>query len=151
MAHVKACPDRIAELAAQGFSQSTIGAILGVSRERIRQICNRDGIATVPGGIDYDGIDRAAAIVATGESMSISELAQRVGVALPTVSGWIRKGWLDAPVEASKKWHGLRECAENGMTLSEAARHCGYTVQAAWGEAQRHGIRFSARYRRSRA
>jgi hypothetical protein len=73
----KADPARVRELAAEGYSQSTIADLVGVSRERIRQICNRDGIETVWGGANADLEDRVTELIGAG--MSAKEIESEIG------------------------------------------------------------------------
>ncbi len=96
----KADPARVRELAAEGYSQSTIADLVGVSRERIRQICNRDGIDTVWGGVDADLEDRVAALISTG--MSAAEIKQSIGCGGGTVERIARRLGL------TLKWKGRR-------------------------------------------
>lgn len=73
----------IRELAAQGHSQTTIGLMIGRSRERIRQICDREGIETLCGLIYHDRDDRILALIAEG--LSYTEIGLQIGVPAGTV------------------------------------------------------------------
>lgn len=137
--HIKADPDRIRELAAEGLSQSTIASILGVSRERIRQICARDCIETVPGGRDYDLSDRMRDCAARG--LTIQQAADELG---RTVAGIYGKAKAEGITfaEPSRRWHEIRDAAAEGLTITECARRMGWTYQNVFNEAKRHGIKF---------
>lgn len=141
----KADPDRIRELAADGLSQSTIADILGVSRARIRQICNRDGIETLPGGPDWDRREKLAQF--SGTKMSAKEAAVLAGYAPGSASDVFRRAGITPPKRETNV-ERYRECAEAGMTLTETARHLGHSVQAVWNEAKRCGFVFTARHRK---
>lgn len=137
--HIKADPDRIRELAAEGLSQSTIASILDVSRERIRQICARDRIETVPGGRDYDLSDRMRDCAARG--LTIQQAADELG---RTVAGIYGKAKAEGITfaEPSRRWHEIRDAADEGLTITECARRMGWTYQNVFNEAKRHGIKF---------
>lgn len=139
--HIKADPDRIRELAAEGLSQSTIASILGVSRERIRQICARDCIDTVPGGRDYDLSDRMRDCAARG--LTIQQAADELG---RTVAGIYGKAKAEGITFAAPayRWHEIRDAAAEGLTITQCARRMGYTAQHVWREARRNGIVFHA-------
>ena len=141
----KADPARIRELAAEGLSQSTIADFLGVSRERIRQICDRDGIETVSGKADWDRREKLAQF--SGAKMSAKEAAALAGYAPGSASDVFRRAGITPPTRETNA-ERYRECAEAGMTLTETARHLGHSVQTVWNEAKRCGIVFTARHRR---
>ena len=141
----KADPARVRELAAEGLSQSTIADILGVSRERIRQICDRDGIETVSGKADWDRREKLAQF--SGTKMSAKEAAVRAGYAAGSASDVFRRAGITPP-KRETNIDRYRECAEAGMTLTETARHLGHSVQTVRNEAKRCGIVFTARHRR---
>lgn len=140
----KADPARVRELAAEGFSRSTIADILGVSRERIRKICERDGIETVSGLIDWDRRDRLAQL--SGAKMSAGKAAVMAGYAAGS-AGVFRRAGIEPPKRETNA-DRYRKCAEAGMTLTETARHFGHSVRAVWGESKRCGVVFTARYKR---
>jgi len=141
----KADPARVRELAAEGLSRSTIADILGVSRERIRQICDRDGIETVSGKADWDRREKLAQF--SGTKMSAKEAAVRAGYAAGSASDVFRRAGITPP-KRETNIDRYRECAEAGMTLTETARHLGHSVQTVRNEAKRCGIVFTARHRR---
>lgn len=141
----KADPARIRELAAEGLSQSTIADILGVSRERIRQICDRDGIETVSGNPDWDRRENLAQL--SESKMSAREAAVLAGYAIGSASRVFRRAGI-APPKRETNIDRYRECAEAGMTLTETARHCGASVTQVWNEARRCGVVFTARHKR---
>lgn len=141
----KADPARIRELAAEGLSQSTIADFLGVSRERIRQICDRDGIETISGKVDLDRREKLAQF--SGTKMSAKEAAVLAGYAVGSASGVFRRAGI-APPKRETNIDRYRECAEAGMTLTETARQFGRTIQQVWNEAKRGGVVFTARHRK---
>lgn len=141
----KADPARIRELAAEGLSQSTIADFLGVSRERIRQICDRDEIETISGRADWDRREKLTQFA--GAKMSAKEAAVRAGYAAGSASDVFRRAGITPPKRETNA-ERYRECAEAGMTLTETARHLGHSVQTVWNEAKRCGIVFTARHRR---
>lgn len=143
----KAHPEMIRALAKEGHSQAVIAIMLGVSRERIRQICNRDGIETLPGGIDYDLSDRMVACAERG--LTIQQAAAELGRHVTTLyqkAG--REGIKFA--EPEFRWHEIRAAAAEGLTMTECARRMGWPLQAVWNEARRHGIIFHATKRATR-
>lgn len=138
---IKADPAMIRALASEGHSQSAIADILGVTRERIRQICNRDGIETLPGGIDYDLSDRMRDCAAKG--MTIQEAA----AALNRHAGNIFAKAKREGIEFAKpkfRWHEIRDAAAEGLTITECARRMGWKTSHVWNEAKRNGIVFHA-------
>lgn len=138
----KADPDRVRQLAAEGHSQSTIALIVGVSRERIRQICDRDGIETVSGKVDWDRREKLAEFV--GKNITAKDAAKAVGYSSGAAA--FRSNGLPPP--RREAWHDrYRGCAEVGMTLSETARKFGHSVQRVWIECKRAGVTFTARER----
>ena len=144
MRHIKADPQRIRALAAAGYSQSTIGLMLGVSRERIRQICNRDGIKTLSGLVDWDRREKLCALA--DQKITAREAAIRAGYAPGSATNAFRAAGI-APPKAETWPDRYLECAEVGMTLSETARHFGHSVQRVWTECHRAGVTFAARHR----
>ncbi len=70
--------NRIRALAAEGMSQTVIADHIGVSRERIRQICTREGIETMSGRVDWDALD--AVLAAADAGMTLQQTC-----ALPTL------------------------------------------------------------------
>lgn len=145
--HIKADPARIRELAAEGLSQSTIASILGVSRERIRQICVRDGIETMPGGRDHDLSDRMRDCAARG--LTAQQAADELG---RTVAGIYGKAKAEGITFAAPtfRWHEIRDAAAEGLTITECARRMGWTPQQVWSQAKQHGVVFHATKRASR-
>ncbi len=146
---MKADPDKIRDLAAEGHSQATIALFLGVSRERIRQICNRDGIETLSGHINHDLRDRI--LEALNESPDCdTRLAKRLGVSAVTVrANRIKMGL--PKVDRSRRKPQIQECADAGMTLAETGRKLGLSTQNVWTLARRWGIAFHVKHRRGRA
>lgn len=140
---IKADPDRVRELARQGHSQSMIATILDVSRERIRQICERDKIKTLSGRMKYDGIDKLKALA--GTSMTAESAAKLAGYSTGNV---FRQHGL-IPPKRRTNIDRYRECAEAGMTLTETAAHCGKSVQNVFNECKRTGVMFTTKFRRS--
>lgn len=140
---VKADPARIRELASEGHSQSTIASILGVSRERIRQICDRDGIETLPGLIDWDRRDKLDQFV--GAKITAKEAARLAGYTNGAAT--FRMAGLEPPRKETNI-DRYRECAEAGMTLAETSRKFGAPISQVWKECKRGGVVFTARHRR---
>lgn len=135
----KADPDLIRAMAAEGRSQSFIADLLGVSRERIRQICARDGIETLNGRRDYDLSDRMRDCAARG--LTIQEAAKELG---RYSSAIYQKAKAEGIVFAEPKfrWHEVRDAAAEGLTATECARRMGWTPQNVWVEAKRNNITF---------
>lgn len=137
----------IRKLAAEGMSKSTIAANIGISRERVRQICNRDGIETVSGMTDADLSDRMRECAGSG--MTIQQAAQALG---RTVGGMRGKAKREGIVfaEPAFRWHEVRDAAAEGLTLTECARRMGWNTNCVWNEAKRRGIIFRATKRAER-
>lgn len=138
--------EKIRQLAAQGMSQATIGTIVGRSRERIRQICNREGIETLDGSIDYDRRDKVGLLAAGG--VPVVEIAKLTASTPRTIRQDLKSLGL-AETKAPTKTARLMELAEAGFTQAEAARELGWTAQNVWTTARRVGITFSARAKRA--
>ena len=133
----KAPPELVRALAAEGYSQATAAIKLGVSRERIRQIANRDGIEFLSGNKDWDARDQIAALHAEG--LTDTEIAERMG----RYQGHIRRMRLDMGLPRNvrrTKADELCDLLSQGLTLSEAARQLGWRTQNAWEVAKRRGI-----------
>lgn len=141
----KADPARVRDLAADGLSQSTIADILGVSRERIRQICDRDGIETLSGKVAWDRRDKLFHL--STSKMSAREAAVLAGYAAVSAPAVFRRAGL-VPPKRETNADRYRECAAAGMTLTETARHFGHSVQMVWNESKRCGVVFTARHKR---
>jgi len=90
----------IRELAARGHSQSTIALMIGRSRERIRKICNRDGIETLCGLTNHDRDDRILSLISDG--LSFTEIGQQIGIPESTVSRCAKRLGVKA------EWKGRR-------------------------------------------
>lgn len=138
-APVKAPPERVRALAAEEMSQATIAAELGVSRERIRQICNRHGIATISGARDLDG--RTEVIDLHAEGLTALEIAAETGRSDVVVRLWLREAGLE-PHRARTMADDIQVCIEAGMTMSECARHLDKRVQVIYNVAKRAGLKF---------
>lgn len=137
----KAHPEMVRALAKEGHSQAVIAIMLGVSRERIRQICNRDGIETLPGGIDYDLSDRMVACAERG--LTIQQAAEELGRRVSTLYYKAKNEGINF-ADPEFRWHEIRAAAEEGLTMTECARRMGWSTQCVWSEARRHGIIFHA-------
>lgn len=137
----KADPAMVRALAKEGHSQSTIASLLGVSRERIRQICNRDGIETTPGYHDADLSDRMLDCAARG--LTIQQAAAELGRHVSSLYVKARREGIKF-AEPEFRWHEVRAAAEEGLTMTECARRMGWSTQCVWNEAKRHGIVFRA-------
>lgn len=133
---------RIRDLAAQGLSQSTIADQEGISRERVRQICNREGIDTVPGGPDWDMRDRIAELARDG--LCASEIARRLGRDPSVVSAAAKSMGLPLPrfEKPAPVTDRIRQLAAAGMTTREAAEAIGWKRAAVTSYAWRAGIKF---------
>lgn len=138
--------DKYRDLAAQGYSQSTTATILGVTREAVRQMANRHGIHFESGKVDVVLEENVAALHALG--FNDTAIGQVIGRDQSAVCR-VRKR-LGLP--AQKRQHTwasyIRECADEGLTLTQTARRLGLTPQNVWTEAHRVGIVFTAKYRR---
>lgn len=133
---------RIRELAAQGLSQSTIAAQEGISRERVRQFCNREGIDTISGRQDLDLRDRIAELASEGlttteiahrlerKPSAVSAAAKSIGISLPR------------PEKPSPVAEQIRQMAADGMTRREAAEALGRNYASVAAYAWQLGIRF---------
>lgn len=110
---------RIRDLAAQGLSQSTIAIQEGISRERVRQICNRERIDTVPGGPDWDMRDRIAELARDG--LCASEIARRLGRDPSVVSAAAKSMGLPLPrfEKPAPVTDRIRQLAASGLTMRE--------------------------------
>lgn len=137
----KADPAVIRALAAEGHSQSTIASLIGVSRERIRQICNREAIATEPGNIDADLSDKMRQCAARG--LTIQQAAAELGRHVSSLYVKARREGIKF-AEPEFRWHEVRAAAEEGLTMTECARRMGWSPQTVYNEAKRHGIVFHA-------
>lgn len=138
-APIKAPPERVRALAADGLSQATIAAELGVSRERIRQICNQHGIATISGARDLDG--RAEVIDLHAEGLTAPEIAAETGRSGVLVRAWLREVGIE-PHRPHTMADDIQVCIEAGMTMSECARHLGKRVQVIYNAAKSRGLKF---------
>ena len=146
MTRLKAPPEVVMLLAAEGKSKAQISSILGVSHERIRQICIRHGIETLSGRINHDA--REVLVKFSGrDDISVKDAARAAGL-----SEWgARRAYSSmgiCPPKMKTNGEELRELAEAGLTLSEAARCLGCSPQNAWDKAKRLGIKFHVKYRR---
>lgn len=141
---IKAHPPIVVALAARGHSQATIASMLGVSRERIRQICDRDGITTLRGHRQLDAFEMAQKIVATGERMTVDELSERVRST--SVRKWIEDGKLARPAEPPKHWNDLRKFAERGWTVIETAKYMGVKPRDILTRSKSIGVTFATRH-----
>lgn len=147
----KAPPDRVRALASVGHSQSSIATILGVSCERIRQICDRDGIETLPGNRDYDKEDAFLDAVAAGHH--VSEAARIAGT---TSRGRMRDLARAAGIDLSKYkkpapvTEEIRELAATGMTVKEVANALGISLPQVSQSKAKHGIVFLTDGRKKR-
>lgn len=123
----RADPAEVQRLADEGYSQITAAAMLGVSRERIRQIANRDGIEFLPGGIDYDTRERVTELHGTG--MADAEIAVAIGRDRQIVTSFRRTLGLpcNKSPKRSKYEAAIREMAARGMTVGEVASALGIT------------------------
>lgn len=137
----KADPAVIRALAAEDHSQSTIASLLGVSRERIRQICNREAIATEPGNIDADLSDKMRQCAARG--MTLQEAAEELGRRSGSLYRKAKREGITFP-EPKYRWHEIRDAAAEGLTIIQCARRMGWSPHNVWAEAKRHDIVFHA-------
>ena len=120
----KADPAEIARLAAEGHSQSVIADMIGVSRERIRQICNRDGIETLSGRRDWDFRDRLPDLIARG--LTVMEIARETGRQPASVRVVLRSEGL-APLAKWKRpgvsgYRGVSLHKQSGLWRASARR-----------------------------
>ena len=133
----KAPPELVRALAAEGYSQTTAAIMLGVTRERIRQIANRDGIEFLSGKKDWGARDQIAALHAEG--LTDREIAERMGREPATI--WLMREDIGLPRNVRRtKRDELCDLLSQGLTLSEAARQLGWRTQNAWEVAKRRGI-----------
>jgi len=133
----KVTPEQVRAMAAEGYSQAMTAELLGVTRERIRQIANRDGIEFLSGKTDWDFRERVLELHALG--LSPTQIARKIGRS----QFFCRQAILAAglkPNRARTKGDDLRDLLAQGMTLTEAARVLGWPVQRAHNEARRLGI-----------
>ena len=133
--------NRIRALAAEGLSQTVIADHMGVSRERIRQICIREGIETMSGRVDWDALD--AVLAAADAGMTLRQTCAHTGLPHSHVRSLSRRRSIKFR-EPDRKWHKLRDLASQGLSLSQCAREMGVTPQHVWSEAKRKGIVFAA-------
>lgn len=138
----KAPPERIRELAAEGYSQSMIATLLGVTREAIRKRCDRHHIVCQSGKYDLDKVERLRALA--GEKMTASEAVRLAGYA-DGYAGTVFKVHGIKPPRKEFLADKCRKCADDGMTLSETARHLGRSTAAIWNTCNVAGITFTAR------
>lgn len=135
--------DKIRDLAAQGMSQSTIATHIGRSRERVRQICNREGIVCLDGSRNHDRDEIFASAINSGAHLE--EAAKAAGVS-PAKARLIAKHLGLTPTPTPRLWHAVRDYAAQGMTLTETADALLLTTQVAWNIAKAHGITFSRKF-----
>ena len=133
---------RIRDMAAQGLSQTTIADQEGISRERVRQICNREGIYTLHGGTDWDMRDRIAEMARDG--LYASEIARRLGRDPSVVSAAAKSMGLPLSryTKPSPAADRIRQLAAAGMTTREAAEAMGWRRASVIARAWRLGIKF---------
>lgn len=139
----KTTPDQVAELAAEGYSQATAALMVGVSRERIRQIANKHGIAFLPGEIDYDTREKVAELHAKG--MTASEISEAAGCQQYNVWNHLKALGLKPhkPPKHSKYEAAIRDMAAQGMTVGEVAQRLGIPQTNVSKIKRKFGIEFT--------
>lgn len=140
--------NKIRELAAEGMSQSLIADHLGVTRERIRQLCNREGIETVSGLRDWDTIDALKECAEKG--MTRREAAEHTGIPVTAVYGYANRYALSF-AQRRYMWEEVRDLAAKGMTLTEVAKALNRPTSSIWNTAHEHGITFVKKSRSDRS
>lgn len=134
--------NKIRELAAEGLSQSLIADHMGVTRERIRQLCDREGIETAPGLRNVDMIEAVRECAEKG--MNYADTAKHLGVTLSSVRGYAaRYGIAFSPTP--RKWHRVKELAAQGLTTRAIADNLGISYLSVWRAAKAHGIQLQVR------
>lgn len=131
--------DRYRELAAQGYSQSTAATIMGVSRERVRQIANKHAIEFMSGRRGLDARDAVAELVEQG--LTDQEIAARLGRSISVV-GAFRRDMGMRSVRRYRHVETLRALAAQGLSQSEAVRRSGVAQSHVSRMARQHGITF---------
>lgn len=86
------------------------------------------------------GKTRAAVEALLNEGISVSEIAERLGVSKPTVCYHARKLGVPAQIEFARRhdWGGIREAYEAGLSMRECKRRFGFSSDA-WRDAVRRG------------
>lgn len=139
--------DQMRAWAEEGISQSTMATFLGISRERVRQICKKRGITTLPGHADYDLREKVVAAIEGGAH--VAEAARMAGCSQPGASHILKRLGIKPP-----KKHGLtddiRDCIADGMSLAATARKLQRTPQVIWNTANSNGVRFIVKERTGR-
>lgn len=114
---------RVAELAEQGYSQATIAGMIGVTRERVRQICKRDGIETLSGDVDWDLIDSMDAYARDG--LSVTQTAERLGRQVCVIRHNIKymvEKFAPPPVRAASGYRGVSLHKSSGLWRADIHR-----------------------------
>ena len=123
--NTKAPVELVRALASEGLSQATTAVALGVSRERIRQIANREGIDFLPGNVNWDLREKVAGLNAQG--ICDREIAEQLREPYQNVR--LTRIKLGLPyIKPAPRWKhesAVREMAANGMTVSEVAAALG--------------------------
>ncbi|MDH5797085.1 MAG: hypothetical protein OEZ19_00860 [Paracoccaceae bacterium] len=138
----KVDPSEVARLAAEGMSQATIAAALGVSRQRVNQICTRDGIETLFGGTDYDAMDKIAVMHARG--MFTAEIAEALGETPMAVLVTLRRmGKTPHHAYNRERVDLVKRLADQGFSQTEAANAIGIAQPSISRHAKKHSIKFA--------
>ena len=123
--NTKAPVELVRALASEGLSQATTAVALGVSRERIRQIANREGIDFLPGNVNWDLHEKVAELNAQG--LCDRDIAEQLRESYQSVRfARIHSGLpYIKPAPRWKHESAIREMAAKGMTVGEVASALG--------------------------
>jgi transposase len=143
MKQLSAAAQKYADLAAQGYSQSTTASILGVSRETVCLMAKKYLIKFESGHSDADRDDRIIAI--HGRGLTCSEISREIGCCYASICLAVKRLGLTPNKKRpySKHAAALIACAEAGLTGAEAAARLGMGRIQVYRIAARLGIKFT--------
>lgn len=108
---------RLVELASKGLTREEAARVLRISRERVRQIAERDGIAFKSGLVSKF---KQPVLDLHSEGKTLTEIADTLGCSYRVAWKYVSEAGLK-PNKARGRADEIRECAEAGMALSECA------------------------------
>lgn len=113
--------DKYRQCAAEGLSQATTATVMGVSRERVRQIANKHDIAFESGAIDYDL--ECDVLNLHAEGLYDAEIARRLDRHPSTIAWVLKRNGLrgNKKPRTSKHEAAIRDLAAKGFTVKQVA------------------------------
>lgn len=138
--------DEVLRLIREGFSQSEVGRRVGITRERVRQICAVHGVISVPGTVNHDLRDA----IYENPSYTAKEFAAKFDVSESAVYFNARAIGvkLAQPSRPTPTTDRIRELAAKGLTVGEVAQALGIAQSSVSFSKRRYGIEFKRDGRR---